>query len=304
MKRYLSPKDLAETLAVSESSVKRWADNGRIAVTRTGGGHRRIALEEVVRFVRRTNAEVSCPEVLGFGEVGHVPWRHLSQQALAESLYKALINGQSNEALAYIHGPFLAGRPLARLFDGPVRGAMQRIGELWKHQGDGILLEHRATDICVQAIMRILLSLPVESDAPVSVGGAGPEDPYLLPTLMTAALMRDLGMRHTSLGPQTPLAVYREAVMRFHPSLVCLSVSVDKVAEAIRPDLLEFADDLGEHSASLVIGGRAIGKLADLRHHNLTIAHSMAELATFTRGLLASLRAHKSSSIRNPKESS
>jgi excisionase family DNA binding protein len=304
MKQYLSPRELAEALAVSESSVKRWADEGHIAVTRTGGGHRRIALEEVVRFVRRSNASVSRPEILGFEETGHVPWQHLSEQELEAQVYEALVQGQSAKAFGLIHGPFLGGRPLAWIFDGPVRSAMHRLGELWKHQDDGILLEHRATDICVQAVMRIRLSLPVDSQAPGSVGGAGPGDPYLLPTFMAATVLRDVGMNDTNLGPRTPLAVFREAVGRFNPRLVWLSVSVEQAAEALRPELVKLSEDLSAHGASLVIGGQAVGKLADLRHPNLTIGHSMAELSTFARGLLASMRPRQEPLVQDRKGSS
>ena len=38
----LSPRELAEAVGVSESSLKRWADRGRVHVHRTEGGHRRI----------------------------------------------------------------------------------------------------------------------------------------------------------------------------------------------------------------------------------------------------------------------
>ena len=303
MNQYLSPKELAEALAVSESSVKRWADDGQIAVTRTEGGHRRITLEEAVRFVRRSNASVSRPEILGFEEAGHVLWQHLSEQEFEAQVYEALVQGQSAKAFGLIHGPFLGGRPLAWVFDDPVRSAMHRLGELWKHQDDGILLEHRATDICVQAIMRIRLSLPIDSQAPASVGGAGPGDPYLLPTLMAATVLRDIGMNDTNLGPQTPLAVLREAVRRLNPRLVWLSVSVEQAAEVLRPELVKLSENLSAHGASMIIGGQAVGKLADLRHPNLTIGHSMAELSTFARGLLASVRPHQESPAQDTKES-
>ena len=48
--RFLSPRQLAVAIGVSESSLKRWADDGRLAVERTAGGHRRIPLPEAVRW--------------------------------------------------------------------------------------------------------------------------------------------------------------------------------------------------------------------------------------------------------------
>ncbi|MEA2247054.1 MAG: cyclic di-GMP phosphodiesterase, partial [Solirubrobacteraceae bacterium] len=42
--------DAAETLGVSPSTMRRWADEGRIPVVRTAGGHRRFPLDAVRRF--------------------------------------------------------------------------------------------------------------------------------------------------------------------------------------------------------------------------------------------------------------
>ncbi len=46
----LSPHDVASVLGVSESTVKRWVDIGRLVADRTGGGHRRVSWEQVLRF--------------------------------------------------------------------------------------------------------------------------------------------------------------------------------------------------------------------------------------------------------------
>ena len=45
MKPLLSPKELADAIGVSESSIKRWVDNGEIQATKTSGGHRRITCQ-------------------------------------------------------------------------------------------------------------------------------------------------------------------------------------------------------------------------------------------------------------------
>src|SRR5690242_3719305 len=62
--RHLSPRDLADALGVSESSLKRWVDAGKLAAFRTEGGHRRIAVSEALRFIRETGAPVARPELL------------------------------------------------------------------------------------------------------------------------------------------------------------------------------------------------------------------------------------------------
>jgi excisionase family DNA binding protein len=46
--------DAAEALGVSASTLRRWADGGRLRVVRTAGGHRRFVAEDVRRLSRET----------------------------------------------------------------------------------------------------------------------------------------------------------------------------------------------------------------------------------------------------------
>ena len=65
MRSQLSPKELGEAIGVSESSIKRWIDEGVIRASRTAGGHRRIALADAVQFVRSAGLPVVRPQVFG-----------------------------------------------------------------------------------------------------------------------------------------------------------------------------------------------------------------------------------------------
>lgn len=69
MKPTLSPKELAEAIGVSESSLKRWVDEGVIQASRTRGGHRRIALAEAVRYIRESGIPIIRPDILGISDV-------------------------------------------------------------------------------------------------------------------------------------------------------------------------------------------------------------------------------------------
>ena len=69
MKQTLSPRELARALGVSESSLKRWADDGKIRFSRTVGGHRRIAVSDALQFARDAKLPLVRPDVLGLREV-------------------------------------------------------------------------------------------------------------------------------------------------------------------------------------------------------------------------------------------
>ena len=63
----VSPKQVARVIGVSESSLKRWCDQGLIRMVRTAGGHRKMQISEVIRFVREHNHKLVNPELLEIG---------------------------------------------------------------------------------------------------------------------------------------------------------------------------------------------------------------------------------------------
>ena len=286
MKTTLSPRDLAEVIGVSESSVKRWADAGDIRVVRTAGGHRRIPRTEAIRFIRKAGVQVVRPQLLGFPEAEHAA---AGEEAATDGdvLFEALREGQRDRVLGLVQGWFLAGRELAWIFDGPVAEAMTRIGDLWLHQGDGVLLEHRATDLCIQAVTQLRLALPPQSThAPVAVGASPSADPYLMPSIMAATILQDVGMQAINLGPETPLDVLQAAAEKHNACLAWLSVSTDAGAEKASAGLGRLAEALRGGGTPLVVGGKTSHCLKSTCGSNLMFIDSMAELAAFATGLM------------------
>src|SRR5512133_965111 len=97
----LSPRELAEAIGVSESSIKRWADDGALRAVRTTGGHRRIPVEEAVQFIRVSGQSVVRPELLGIADA--VPFTDTvpSQGDGAETLYRLLVEGSESGARGF-----------------------------------------------------------------------------------------------------------------------------------------------------------------------------------------------------------
>lgn len=276
----LSPREVADALGVSESSVKRWVDGGELAAQRTAGGHRRIARSEALRFARARCVMPARPELLSFVGV-KVEDSALGEVERSAAFHSALLADNRSRSLSLLTSAFLAGTSIAALCDGPVRFALEAIGEMWRHDPKGILVEHRATDLCLNALGVLRASLPPPADdAPVAVGSAGPEDPYLLPGLMCAAVLAELGFRDVNLGPRTPVATKLAAVQSYRPLLVWHTASVggeevDEIANALRRITT---------GTRLVFGGRAAG--ASVLPAGVVALSSMRELQAFARGLL------------------
>jgi excisionase family DNA binding protein len=285
-KLLLTPKELADVIGASESSLRRWVDGGRIRMSRTAGGHRRIPLAEAVRFIRESGATVVRPELLGLTDLGGVGPLVLGVSR-EEQLFQALIAGDDKVARGLILSAYLEGQTLPALFDGPVRAAMHKVGDLWRHDARGILVEHRATEICAAAVDRLRDLLPAPgARAPLALGGAPQGDPYVLPSRMAGLVLAEAGFRDVNFGPSTPVELLAAEAFARKARLVWLSVSAVEDERSLRAAVARLADSLAEHRIDLVIGGGHSADVAPRGAPNVHVIGSMAELAAFARGIL------------------
>ena len=168
MQQSLSPRQLARAIGVSESSLKRWADEGRLSVHRTVGGHRRIPIQEAIRFSRDGGFPILRPDVLGLPDLNAARAERDgrsqvdasgnaldSASDLGDYLFQKLRAERADEVCAILIDAYLSGQSVAGLIDGPIREAVYRIGRLWREHANGIFLEHRAIDILIQSLQFI-----------------------------------------------------------------------------------------------------------------------------------------------------
>lgn len=288
--KYLSPKQLGQAIRVSESSLKRWIDDGQIAVSRTAGGHRRIELPEAVRFVRQRGYTVSDPSVLGLTAASEESGRADDAQ-LSKHFYEMLVGGRDREFVAAVTRLYLDGTSLSELIDGPMREAMRRIGELWHNNPDGIGIEHRATDICIRTFSYLHTLIKAQgADAPMAIGGAPPGDIHLIPSLCISLVLAEQGWREMNLGANTPWDQFVSVARRENAALVWVSMTAEPKTE-LAPHLAALADRLAKLPCQLIVGGRQLNdSIARLGQPNLHTAGSMTELVAFSRGLIAAHR--------------
>lgn len=290
MSNLLTPRELAEAIGVSESSVKRWVDDGRIRAARTAGGHRRIPVREAMRFVRESDAVLVRPEILGFDEL-RAAERDRSSADEARCLHACLQEGAVPETLGLVTSLYLEGWSVASIVDGPLRQALERLGRLWRDDETGIFFEHRAVDLAVRALNRLREVLPEpEEDAPPALGGAPSGDPYMLPSLAAAAVLQAEGFGATNLGPETPPETLRLAAERVRPRLVWLSVSVAEDPAALSAGIAGLLGAEDRDGPLVVLGGRSAARLRLPLHPRLHRGATMAELAALAKGLRRAAR--------------
>ncbi|MEM6792796.1 MAG: helix-turn-helix domain-containing protein [Acidobacteriota bacterium] len=292
MKDLLSPKELAEAIGVSQSSIKRWTDEGLIRATRTAGGHRRIPIAEAIRFVRETDANVIQPQALGLSGSTQADRTVDDLESAAADLERYLHEGAVEAARGLVLSLYLAGFEIADIADGPVRQTFTSLGHLYHHETDeGIFIEHRATQICLQAFHALRSVIAEPSDGPLAIGGAVAGDPYQLPTQLAATALASVGSRTMNLGPDTPISTLERAARMHDTRLIWLSVSAVAEPDQLKADIESMVAGLDGENIGIALGGREVAHIGLHHQPGLFIGRSMAELVAYARGLESMPRA-------------
>lgn len=209
---------MAQAINVSESSLKRWCDQGRLTAVRTAGGHRRITLDNVIQFLRQSGQPLVRPELLGLPS-------NTGQAAVVierahEQVRDTLIAGDEDRCRRIVFDLYLAGQSACEICDQVLATAFHDIGNLWGAGELSIYRERRACETAfkIQHELRMAVQTP-PPDAPTAVGGTLEGDPFELPTSMIELVLRELGWQAASLGTRLPIATMTEAVRDSRPKL-------------------------------------------------------------------------------------
>ena len=284
-----TPKQIASALQVSESSVKRWCDQGVIRTDRTLGGHRRIPLEFLLAFLESTNRRIINPAAIGLEQLGSQMERVSAEQitpgAMLAQFEKSLLLGSEAECRRKISSWYSTHHGIASLADDLLSPAFRAIGQLWKSGNTDIYQERRGCEITLRLILELRRLLP-EPDgiAPLAMGGTPAGDQYQLPNHLVEMVFREQGWRTACLGSNIPFSNLLSAARKHMPKIFWLSVSHVENSESFLLEFADFAKRLPKGIA-LVLGGCAMTD--DLRPKMAYSAYcdGMRQLAAFAKAM-------------------
>jgi excisionase family DNA binding protein len=199
MQSHLSPKDLALVIGVSESSLKRWVDDGRLRAERTSGGHRRIPLVDAVRFIRETAATIADPALLGIDELDSAAVAATMSRGGAErAILAAASERKPDRAVGVLLAEFLRSRAVAAVCDGPLTMLLSRAEHEAQESASGApgIRAADALGICRAAVARMssLLAEPA-TDAPAAAVGSVGGEFAAVRAAIAALVLKECGYR-------------------------------------------------------------------------------------------------------------
>ena len=283
MNDLLTPKQVANAIAVSESSVKRWCDKGLIPTQYTAGGHRRIELAGLVPFLKAKQFSLANPEVLGLPSNTGKGIRIIERAV--EPYLKALVAGDEEQARRILLDLYLADHSLSEICDRVIAPVFEQIGELWACGTAEVYQERRGCEITLHVIgeLRSLVPQP-PANAPLAMGAAPEGDQYNLATNMVELVLRDAGWNAVSLGDNIPLASMGHAIATQRPRLFWVSCSHLVDADTFIEQYNKLCEAHG-HEVAFVVGGRALTEPIRQRMKHAAFCDTLSHLEALANTL-------------------
>lgn len=256
VKELLSPKQVARAIGVSESSLKRWCDQGLIETVRTGGGHRKLPLHDVVRFLRERHHNIAHPELLGLparseqSDIGIEQGRQKFTQALLE--------GNEPQARQIVFDLFLAKHSISVICDEVLTAAFQEICQRWACDSADVYQARRSCEYAQRILYELRRTLPAPDPEWKACGGSLEGDHCTLPSTVTELVLLDSSWDATSLGTSIPAVSMVRAIETIKPKLFWLCASqIDDVEKFVR-DFKLISDAAEAARSAIAVGGRAL----------------------------------------------
>ena len=258
MKELVTPRQLAQAIDVSESSLKRWCDKGIIPVVYTAGGHRRIPVNGVLTFLRESGHEIRNPEILGLpAATTGGGARKIAEER--SRLILALIAGEEEVGIEIALNLYLANHPMSTICDDVLAASFHEIGDRWGCGSVAVYQERRSCELChriLHELRRAMPELPV--NAPLAIGGTLDGDPYTLASSMAELVVRSTGWRACSLGNMLPFDSLARAVCDTRAQLLWVSVSAIRDQDRFASEFNNLANVALQNQVALVVGGKAL----------------------------------------------
>ena len=283
MNEFVTPKQVARAIQVSESSVKRWCDKGVIPTQKTAGGHRRIPLSGLMEFLRQSTQKLVRPEVIGLPATSGQTTR-VSDRA-AEQLTSALVRGDYEQCRQITLDLYLAEHSISAICDQVFARAFDSIGERWVCGEAEVYQERRGCEIAMRVLRELYALIPAPpADAPLAIGGAVAGDQYNLGTTMAELVLRDARWNAVSLGINLPFPTLAEAIKAYRPRLFWISCShILDEGDFVR-GYSEIYDQFGLDVA-FVVGGRSLVESVRRQMKYAAYCDNMQHLDAFAQTL-------------------
>jgi len=272
--------------SVTETTVKRWADEGSLRCHRTPGGHRKFEMRHVVEFAERNNFDpVGTLEVVGKDRIGGpLQLAVLSRDftTLQEEFVRRALSVSRTDLYTFLSFLYEHRIQLWEIFDLVLAPGMREIGDRWVRGELGVGYEHRASYETLDALAKLQARIahrpPVGRSVLLALVG---QEQHEIGLRCAASLFEAEGWEIHYLGAQTPAEALITVLLENAPAVLCLSITQSELASELQPSLTDIVAAAGSVRSRVIIGGRAAATGRALSGTGALVVSSSRELLEF-----------------------
>jgi MerR family transcriptional regulator, light-induced transcriptional regulator len=250
--RRLRQKDLADALNVAQTTIANYEQNARFPDQRT--------LARIADFF-----DVSLDYLMGRTdiEVPMEPAREPEAGADAaelstygQSYVQALLAGRRDNAWHALADAERAGYDIPQIYVRIIEPAMVEIGRRWANGQADVFQEHFASNATTSFMAAYMAAVPLPRTGPVVIGVTVGGEFHDIGIRMVMDLLLLDGFDAHYLGINLPTESLLRAIAEREAKLVCISVTMPYLRNAVADLIRVLKRDERSHSIRILVGGR------------------------------------------------
>jgi len=260
-KTILSTADVARLFNVTETTVKRWADEGTLKCQKTPGGHRKFAIRNVIEFAEVNNFEpvatLTMPESDERGPAVQVAILARDFPTLVGAFVQKALSPDPLDLFRFLSYLYEHRIHLWEIYDKVLSPGMAVIGTQWERGEIDISHEHRASYETLDALAKMQTQILVKPATGKSVVCAClGDEAHEIGLRCASNLFESEGWKSHYLGARSPHSSVIAAIRELRPDVVCLSMTLAVDAKVLAQQVGQISEMIHGGHGILVVGGR------------------------------------------------
>lgn len=285
----LSTKEVSMLLNVTETTVKRWAESGRIPCSKTLGGHRKFKLNDIIIFAESNSYPITgiIPPSLSKKQMENLEFALYTKNygKISEIFKDEALQGDRagiEKLLTYLYKNQV---PFITIIDEVLHPALVRIGELWQYGTIEVNQEHRSSAAVKEALIRFGALLYQKSSNGLAALCACTEGELHDIGIITISYGLEIeGWEVANLGIDTPFNSLKSYIQKNKPKLACLSATAPEIKRNIFIKEMNDVSKLVHHYRGIVVCGGIYANTFSTKELGVDfIAYSVTDTIEFVR---------------------
>jgi methanogenic corrinoid protein MtbC1 len=265
-KTLLSTADIARLFHVTETTVKRWADEGMLKCQKTPGGHRKFEIRNIVEFAEKNNFEPAGVLAIPADDemADRIPLAILGRNFpdLVSAFVSKALTLDGTDLFLLLSYLYQHRLQLWEIFDDIVCPGMVEIGERWVRGETSVCHEHRASYATITAVAKLQAQILIKPRNGLSaVLACVGDELHEIGLRCVACVLESEGWNVTYLGARIPAVAVTTAIEDLKPSLVGLSITRAPLEERVDESIRTIASAAHAAHAAVFLGGRSVSTL-------------------------------------------